>query len=153
VCVDSAQVYRRCWILQNPFTGTSTGLQDEPVLSHPHNIFLHVWISMGLFGLLAFIAVLALFFRLFGRILISLQNKGTERASPLWWMTIAVGAAMIAGVLQGQVDSSFLAQDLSFCFWMLVTALLLLRVLAGTPWRGSLSQKQTTISGDNTVRA
>jgi putative inorganic carbon (HCO3(-)) transporter len=153
VCVDPAQVHHHYWILQNPFTGAVTGLQDEPVLSHPHNIFLHVWISMGFFGLLAFIAVLALFFRLFVRILISLHNEGTERASSLWWMTIAVGAAMIAGVLQGQVDSSFLAQDLSFCFWMLVTALLLLRVLAGTPWRGSLRQKQTTISGDNTVRA
>ncbi len=146
VCVDPAVVHHY-WILQSPFTGALTGLSDEPTLSHPHNIFLHVWVSMGLFGLLAFIGVLALFFWLFVRILISLQNSGTARDSSMWWMTIGVGAAMIAGVLQGQVDSSFLGQDLSFCFWMLVSALLLLRILAGTSWRGSLRQKQNTKSG------
>ncbi|HYT37696.1 MAG TPA: O-antigen ligase family protein, partial [Ktedonobacteraceae bacterium] len=147
VCINPALVHNHYWILQSPFTGAVTGLQDEPTLSHPHNIFLHVWVSMGLFGLLAFIAVLALFFWLFVRILISLHDKRTERESAMWWMTIGVGAAMFAGVIQGQVDSSFLAQDLSFCFWMLVTALLSLRVIAGTPWRGSLRQKQTTKSG------
>ena len=147
VCVNPAFVHHYYWILQSPFTGAVTGLQDEPTLSHPHNIFLHTWVSIGLFGLLAFIAVLALFFWLFVRILISLHNTRTERDTSMWWMTIGVGAAMFAVVIQGQVDSSFLAQDLSFCFWMLVTALLLLRVIAGTPWRGSLRQKQTTKSG------
>ena len=142
VCNNPALVHHYYWILRSPFTGVSTGLQDEPTLSHPHNIFLHVWVSMGLFGLLAFISVLALFFWLFVRILINLRNKKTGRDTAMWWMTIGVGAAMIAGVIQGQVDSSFLAQDLSFCFWMLVTSLLLLRVIAGTPWRGSLRQKQ-----------
>jgi putative inorganic carbon (HCO3(-)) transporter len=145
VCADPAIVHHY-WILQSPFTGAPTGLGDEPTLSHPHNIFLHVWVSMGLFGLLAFIAVLVLFFWLFVRVLVYLHNKRTERDSAMWWMTIGVGAAMLAGVIQGQVDSSFLAQDLSFCFWILVTALLLLRVLAGTPWRGSLRQKQTSNS-------
>jgi O-antigen ligase len=140
VCSNPALVHHY-WILRSPFTGVSTGLQDEPTLSHPHNIFLHVWVSMGLFGLLAFISVLSLFFWLFVRILIYLHNKKTEHDTSLWWMTIGVGAAMFAGVIQGQVDSSFLAQDLSFCFWMLVTTLLLLRVIAGTPWRSSLRQK------------
>ncbi len=143
VCVDPALVHHY-WILQSPFTGASTGLSDEPTLSHPHNIFLHVWVSMGLFGILAFIGVLVLFFWLFVRILISLHKSGTARDSSMWWMTIGVGAAMIAGVVQGQVDSSFLGQDLSFCFWMLVSTLLLLRILSGTSWRGSLRQKQNT---------
>jgi O-antigen ligase len=145
VCINPTLVHHY-WILHSPFTGVSTGLQDEPTLSHPHNIFLHVWVSMGLFGLLAFITILALFFWLFVRILISQHNKRTERDASLWWMTIGVSAAMFAGVIQGQVDSSFLAQDLSFCFWMLVTALLLLRVIAGTPWRGSLRQIQISNS-------
>jgi len=38
------------------------------------------------------------------------------------------------------IDSSFLEQDLAFCFWMLVLALLLLRALSGTPWRGRSSR-------------
>ena len=141
VCVNPGIVHYY-WILQSPFTGASTGLQGEATLSHPHNILLHVWVSMGLFGLLAFLAVLALFFWLFGRILLILHKKGTGRDAALWWMTIGVGAGMLAGVIQGQVDSSFLAQDLSFCFWMLVTALLLIRTITGTPWRGSLIQQQ-----------
>jgi O-antigen ligase len=144
VCINPALVHHHYWILQNPFTGTSTGLQDEPTLSHPHNILLHVWVSMGIFGLLAFIAVLILFFWLLVRILLFLKNKRTEHDASMWRMTIGVGAAMFAGVIQGQVDSSFLAQDLSFCFWMLVTALLLLRVIAGVPWRGSLRIEQTS---------
>ncbi len=46
---------------------------------------------------------------------------------------------MLAALCQGLVDSSFLKQDLDFCFWMLVAVLLILRVLSGTPWRGKLS--------------
>ena len=145
VCVNPALVHHY-WILQSPFTGASTDLQNEPTLSHPHNIFLHVWVSIGLFGFLAFIAVLALFFWLFARMLRFLHNRRTERDTSMWWLTIGVGAAMFAGVIQGLVDSSFLAQDLSFCFWMLVAALLLLRVVAGTPWRASLRQKKISNS-------
>jgi O-antigen ligase len=145
VCINPSLVHHY-WILQSPFSGASTGLQEEPTLSHPHNIFLHVWVSMGVFGLVAFIAILTLFFWLFARILISLHNNKTERDTSLWWMTIGVGAAMFASLIQGQVDSSFLAQDLSFCFWMLVAALLLLRVVAGLPWRDSLRQKRISNS-------
>ena len=46
---------------------------------------------------------------------------------------------MLAGLIQGQVDNAFLAPDMAFCFWILVTALLLLRVLSGTSWRGRIS--------------
>ncbi len=125
------------YIIKNdPVTGAPTGLQDEPLLSHPHNILLHVWVSMGLFGLMAFLAVLGLFFWLFVRILAHLRTKEVENKLYLQWMTIGVGAAMLAAFLHGQVDSSFLEQDLAFCFWTLVAVLLLLRVLSGTPWRG-----------------
>lgn len=128
------------WILQDPVTHAPTGLHDEPTLSHPHDIFLQVWVSMGIFGLLAFVAVLVLFYWLFARILRQLRSMGGDPA--LRWMTVAVGAAMLAALVQGLVDSAFLEQDLAFCFWMLVAALLLLRVFAGVPWRGMLSQKQ-----------
>lgn len=144
VCFDPALLLHHYWILHDPVTGAWTGLQNEPTLSHPHNIFLHVWVSMGLFGFLAFIAVVALFFWLFARIFLSLRSAQTERDPYMWWMTIGVGAAMVAAMIQGQVDSSFLVQDLSFCFWMLVSALLLLRVLIGTPWRGRLLQKRAS---------
>ncbi len=127
-------------IVQDPLTHASTDLQLEPDLSHPHNVFLHVWVSMGIFGLLAFAAILLLFFWLFVRILRYLRSHETKENLYLQWMTIGVGAAMLAAMIHGQVDSTFLEQDVAFNFWMLVAALLLIRTLSGTPWRGRLKQ-------------
>jgi putative inorganic carbon (hco3(-)) transporter len=135
VCVNPAMNLHHYWVLYIPGTHTLTGLSDEPTLSHPHNIFLHVWVSIGIFGLMAFVTVLALFAWLFTRILKTLRATGGETRDHLRWMTVGVGAAMLAGMIQGQVDSSFLAQDMAFCFWTLVGALLLLRVLSNTSWR------------------
>jgi len=123
------------WILTNPVTHAPTGLMDEPYLSHPHNIFLHVWVSVGVFGLLAFIVLLVLFFWLFMRVLTHLRSTESGRNLLLQWITIGIGAAMFAALVQGQVDSSFLEQDLAFCFWTLVAALLLVRKLSETSWR------------------
>ncbi len=143
ICSIPALVNHHYWILQDPVTHASTGLVDQRDLSHPHNIFLHVWVSMGIFGLLAFIAVLVLFFWQFGRMLRQLRSAEFKGSPHLEWMTIGVGAAMLAALVQGMVDSSFLEQDLAFCFWMLVAALLLLRYLSGTPWRSSFRQNPT----------
>ena len=52
----------------------------------------------------------------------------------LRWLLVGIGAAMLAALVQGQVDSAFLEQDLAFCFWILVGALLLVRVIVGMPW-------------------
>jgi putative inorganic carbon (HCO3(-)) transporter len=130
VCPSNLHHY---WI--TVVNGQLTGLDQEPNLSHPHNIFLHVWVSMGIFGLLAFVAVLVLFFQLFVRVLKHLSVATIESGEQLRWMTIGVGAGMLAAVVQGMIDSAFLEQDLAFCFWMLVAALLLLRVQAGMPWK------------------
>ncbi len=135
VCVNPAMNLHHYWVLYIPGTHILTGLSDEPTLSHPHNIFLHVWVSMGIFGLMAFVAVLALFAWLFTRILKTLHLVERGVRDHLRWMTVGVGAAMLAAMIQGQVDSSFLAQDMAFCFWTLAGALLLLRVLSGTSWR------------------
>jgi putative inorganic carbon (HCO3(-)) transporter len=124
------------WIVSYPpHTGIDTGLREEPTLSHPHNIFLQIWVSMGIFALLAFIAVLVLFYRLFIRLLPRLRALQPEVGEQARWMTIGVGGAMLAALVQGMVDSSFLEQDLAFCFWILVVALLLIRRKAGITWR------------------
>lgn len=137
ICVIPS-LHQHYWITVVPGTHIPTGLNEEPTLSHPHNIFLHVWVSMGIFGLLAFIALIVLLVRLFVRLLKAVRAMGSAVHPDLEWMVIGSGAAMLAGLIQGQVDSAFLAQDMAFCFWMLVTALLLLRVLTGTPWRGRI---------------
>lgn len=126
VCIIPS-LHQHYWITYIPGTHIPTGLTEEPDLSHPHNIFLDVWVSTGIFGLLAFLALLVLFFRLFARLLKMVRAKAIDAHPDLEWMVIGVGAAMIAGLIQGQVDNAFLAQDMAFCFWMLVAALLLLK--------------------------
>ncbi len=141
VCPSNVHHY---WITVDPRTHQLTGLRDEPDLSHPHNIFLHVWVSIGIFGLLAFVAVLVLFSWLFIRILRYLEIARIEGDEQWRWMVVGVGAGMLAALVQGLVDSAFLEQDLAFCFWMLVAALLLLRAFIGVPWRGKLAQYAVT---------
>jgi putative inorganic carbon (HCO3(-)) transporter len=123
------------WITKDPATGQPTGLDAEPDLSHPHNIFLHVWVSIGVFGLLAFLAVLVLFYWTFARLLRYLALIRPPEYELLRWLLVGVGAAMLAALMQGLVDSAFLEQDLAFCFWILVAALLLVRAIVGMPWR------------------
>jgi putative inorganic carbon (HCO3(-)) transporter len=96
---------------------------------------LHVWISMGIFGLLAFTAILVLFYRVFACMLGHLHKIQSPRFEQIRWMVVGVGAAMLAALIQGQIDSAFLEQDLSFCFWTLIAAMLLLRMHVGMPWR------------------
>jgi O-antigen ligase len=123
------------WLKVDPKTQKPTGLADEPYISHPHNIFLHVWVSIGVFGLLAFGVTLLLFFWLFIRILIHLRKSQLPDKEYLRWMVVGLGAAILAALIQGQIDSAFLEQDLAFCFWLLVAALLVMRDLSGTLWK------------------
>ena len=129
VCPSGLHQY---WIKE--VNGVSTGLADEPTLSHPHNVFLHVWVSMGVFGVLAFAALLGLFYWLFARILQRLRTYDEADKEQLRCMVVGVGAALLAAMAQGQIDSAFLEQDLSFCFWTLLAALLILRILSHTSW-------------------
>ena len=125
------------WASKNIFTGAPLiGLHNQPDLSHPHNVLLQIWVSMGIFGVLAFIAVVVLFFWLFRRILLHLRSHENEHNQTLYWITIGVGAAMVAAMVQGTVDSAFLEQDLAYCFWILVGGLLIIRSMSHTPWRG-----------------
>lgn len=137
VCAASA-THTHYWVTLIPGTNQPTGLKAEPDLSHPHNIFLQVWASMGIFALLAFVAVLALFYWLFARIVKTVRHSSHEEIASLEWMVLGVGGAMLAAICQGLVDSSFLEQDLAFCFWTLVAALLILRVFTRTTWRREL---------------
>ncbi len=135
------------WITQDPATGQPTGMSDEPGLSHPHNIFLQIWVSIGIFGLLAFLAVLVLFYWTFARLLRYLALIHPPDYELSRWLLVGIGAAMLAALVQGQGDSAFLEQDLAFCFWILVAALLLVRAIVGMPWSFLFHNSQGNRSG------
>ncbi|HVB26243.1 MAG TPA: O-antigen ligase family protein [Ktedonobacteraceae bacterium] len=140
------------WASKNIFTGAPlVGLHNQPDLSHPHNVLLQIWVSMGIFGVLAFIAVVVLFFWLFRRILLNLRSHENEQNQTLQWITIGVGAAMVAAMVQGTVDSAFLEQDLAYCFWILVALLLIIRSMSHIPWRGHGQPKEAASLPDNSV--
>lgn len=140
------------WASRNIFTGAPLiGLHNQPDLSHPHNVLLQIWVSMGIFGVLAFIAVVVFFFWLFRRILLHLRLHENEHNQTLQWITIGVGAAMVAAMVQGMVDSAFLEQDLAYCFWILVGLLLSIRCMSHTPWRGRVRPKDVEAIAEKSV--
>ena len=81
----------------------------EPDLSHPHNLFLDWWLSLGVVGLVLLLRLLASFRRLAAA---GLRAQGVDRA-------LAVGAvgAMLATVVHGLTDNSFFLPDLAALWW------------------------------------
>jgi putative inorganic carbon (HCO3(-)) transporter len=90
----------------------------EPDLAHPHNLVLDLWLSVGLLGLLAFAAVLALFWVRCVRLWLRATRAGSMPSSG-WLAAIALGlgASMLGAVLHGMVDSAYFVPDLALIFW------------------------------------
>jgi len=83
----------------------------ERYTSHPHNVFLDFWLSLGLAGL----ALLAVSVTLIGKQAVSLRS--TARQKPL---QLAAMAALISGAAHGLVDNSFFLPDLAVMTWFLI---------------------------------
>lgn len=92
---------------------TNVEVSKEPCLSHPHNEVLDLWLSTGIAGLIAFVWLQIVFWRLALRWYPAL--RGTSE------IVIALGAAgaMLAMLLHGLVDNSYFLMDLSLLFWLL----------------------------------
>jgi len=80
----------------------------EPDLSHPHNLVLDWWLSLGVAGFLLLARLLARFYQLARAAL-----SGGRRP-------LAVGAvgAMAAAVVHGLTDNSFFLPDLAALWWV-----------------------------------
>jgi putative inorganic carbon (HCO3(-)) transporter len=101
------------------------GTNFERCISHPHNMFLDFWLSAGVFGLLAWIWLLALF--------TVLGLHALRQAQPVWrGPLLAALMAMLALLVHGEVDNSYFLPDLSAIFWLCVGVVALwLREAAG----------------------
>ena len=87
----------------------------EPNISHPHNLLLDGWVSLGLIGLLALIAVLGLFWRDWRRI----RRDGAGGADPL---AFGLAGALAATLTHGLVDHAYFLPELAATFWTLAAA-------------------------------
>ena len=87
----------------------------EPNISHPHNLVLDAWVSMGLIGLLALIAVLVLFWRDWRRT----RRHRDGGSDPL---AFGLAGAMAAALTHGMVDHAYFLPELAATFWTLAAA-------------------------------
>lgn len=71
-----------------------------------HNVFLNIWVNLGLLGLIAFVWLLVLFFW-----------SSTKQLTAYGLLLIPV---MFAIIIQGLVDTPYWKNDLSILFWILL---------------------------------
>ncbi len=77
------------------------------IFHHPHNIFLTMWVNLGLVGLMGFILILISFFRM------GFKELKKNPLAPF------VLATMVTILIMGLVDSPYIKNDLSIFFWLL----------------------------------
>ncbi len=86
----------------------------ERYTSHPHNLFLDFWLSLGLAGLvLVIVALIWLGWR-------TVRLRSSQAPVPL---AVAGAAALMAGVVHGLVDNSFFLPDLAVLTWFSIVLL------------------------------
>ncbi|HYO49385.1 MAG TPA: O-antigen ligase family protein [Chloroflexia bacterium] len=89
--------------------------QHEDWFSHPHNLILDYWLSLGVIGVLVLLICLWRYFReaLGMAQSMALGRDGVSRA-------IALGllASMLDFLLHGMVDNSYFLMDLAMIFWL-----------------------------------
>jgi len=98
-----------------PQTGQLISTETHP---YPHNLFLAIWVELGLLGLLAFLALLIKFFGQGYKIV------KTNLSTPL--ITISIMAALVVVLAHGLVDTPYFKNDLSTLFWLIVGLLITL---------------------------
>ena len=86
----------------------------EPNMSHPHNLFLDGWLSVGVFGVLALLAALGAFFYLIRRM------YAAGYRTPSRTVILGSAAAMTAAALHGLVDNSYFLPELAGFFWSML---------------------------------
>ena len=98
----------------------------EPSLSHPHNLVLDFWLSLGLAGLVLAVALLVRFFRA------AIALYRTERDPWTRALALGVAASMVDFLAHGLIDNSYFLPDLAVLFWL---AFAIVRVLRATASR------------------
>jgi O-antigen ligase len=85
----------------------------EPNLSHPHNLFLDWWLSLGLPGALTLLWLLRVAARLVARAWAATAGDPLGRA-----LALGLAAGFGAGLLHGLIDNSFFLPDLAALWWL-----------------------------------
>jgi putative inorganic carbon (hco3(-)) transporter len=95
------------------------GAGSEPFLSHPHNLVLDFWLSLGVLGL-AWLAWAILTVVTVARRCLATADQ------PRRALALGLTASLIVGGLHGLVDNSYFLPDLAVLFWLALAGLQLL---------------------------
>lgn len=90
----------------------------ERYTSHPHNLILDIWLSLGIVGLAVFAWIAAGVAREIWR---------SRRAAPRDAIAAGAFAALIGGLAHGMVDNGFFLPDLAVLTWVFVAFLITAR--------------------------
>jgi O-antigen ligase len=85
------------------------GAVAEPNLSHPHNWMLHVWLELGVLGLVAFCWLVLRFWR---------NVRAAVSSTDARWLVAGAAGAMADLLVHGLLDNSYFLVDLAFVFWL-----------------------------------
>ncbi|HBU07417.1 MAG TPA: hypothetical protein DEB09_05035 [Candidatus Magasanikbacteria bacterium] len=133
-------IWNETWqfLKDNPITGAGLASYQEKIkpyhttvngegieiFHHPHNIFLTMWINLGLLGLASFIGILVSLFLipcLTGRQAYSLFKKNENIPIIQYFLTASLTTIIVTGL----VDSPYIKNDLSILFWLLPALLIM----------------------------
>ena len=116
------------------------GAQDDPNLSHPHNLILDFWVRLGVFGVIALLWLSAAFFRTGWH----LYRHAEERLRPL---SFGLMASMVYALAHGLLDNSFFLVDLAYVFMLTLGAVAAMH--AAQP-QGTGNRRQSSITSSRT---
>jgi len=83
----------------------------SPMALTPHNLFLTIWVNLGLLGLVAFIWLLIIFFKLTAH---HLQSRASRN------YCLLLITLMLTLLIQGIADSPYWKNDLAVFFWVIL---------------------------------
>ncbi|MEG1441783.1 MAG: O-antigen ligase family protein, partial [Oscillospiraceae bacterium] len=83
------------------------------VAPHAHNLFLQILVESGAVGILAFLAILFVFYK---KLMVG-HKYGGGKGSPLSTMIVAIGAGVAGFLVQGMFDNCFYNYRVMMVFW------------------------------------
>ncbi|MDA2922494.1 O-antigen ligase family protein [Patescibacteria group bacterium AH-259-L07] len=102
----------------HPETGELISAETHP---YPHNIFLAMWLELGLVGLAIFLLIIVKFF-FTGLKCLKPGFKHNNHLSVIIYSSIA---AMIVILIHGLVDTPYFKNDLAVLFWLIIGFMIL----------------------------
>ncbi|KKQ27814.1 MAG: O-antigen polymerase [Candidatus Magasanikbacteria bacterium GW2011_GWC2_37_14] len=99
--------------------------ENIEIFHHPHNIFLTMYVNLGLLGLVSFLLIIFWFFK---TVMSNIKYQITDNSETVQQcnnVTIYLISSMIIILVMGLVDSPYIKNDLAILFWLLPALLLI----------------------------